>query len=321
MPRPVPHSSYLTRLAQRVRTVFGGELALPTLLHAHFGTVLAVLADEVGNCLYAVEVKPARILHRLPLPPAIGRARDLRAFTVSPDMKLLAAQDRVSKQFVVWSLEDGEIRNVVDGDGVIPPALTFLTPEHVAVCDGPRLSVHSVGSRLLHFTELPEGLRSVALHVPRGSAPGTVIAVGVFQWGHGSHQFRSLRLENGHVVLDREGPYRPRPESPGVVSHVFIHELLTVPGSTRELLVALEEEENRHVDVDHHNAVVRQYMTRLLAIDPLSGNYLPGEAEIPGRQCMERRGSGLHLVDEHGRRRQVTGPPMDVHSIDWRLAG
>ena len=321
MSRPVPHSRYLTKLAHRVRTVFREELSLPTLLYAHYGTALTVLADERGDCLYTAVAKPVQLLSRLALPAGMARAKDLRAFSMSGDLRLLAAYDRVSKQFAVWSVTDGKMLNVVAGCGEVAPAIAFLDRERVAVCDGGKVTVHAVGGGFLYFTELPKGVRSVRLHVPKAAAAGTVIAAGVFQQGRGGHQLRSLRMETGRVLLDREGPYRPRPEPAGVQSRVQLHELLTVPGSTKELLVALEEEERQYEAANHHHAVVKNHATRLLAVDPLSGEFLPGEAEIPGRQCLERRGSGLHLVDEIGRRREVTGPPMAVRSIDWRLAG
>lgn len=321
MPRPIPHSRYLADLAQRTRTTFRRDLDIPTLLHSEPGSGRAVLSDHGDKAIYIVNLRPPKLLLKLALPSHFGRARDLRAFTFSGNLRAFGAYDTLSHHFAVWSLETGKLINDIQGSGEAAPRIEFPGGSRVATCDGRNISVHKVGGTLTHLTELPGGVRSVALHIPEMENPAELTVAAVFRRGEGGHQLRSLRVENGRIVEECEGPYRPRPSTPGMRNRILFHEFLTVPGATRRLLVALEEEERLREDVDTHNPLFKEYTTRLLALDPQTGEFLEGDAEVPGRHCLERRGSGLELVDEYGRRREVIGPPMGLQVADWRLAG
>jgi hypothetical protein len=307
-------------LAKWIQQNLREKVREPILIAAQPWANYAVVGSNHEAALYLLDRRQGKIVRRLSLPRRSEAGTDFREFSYSPDGLNVAAYDGKQKLFAAWSLADGELIQFTQGLGQIPPSIVFLSGGRLALCDGPRVNFYQLGTNnAMYSTPVSDDLRSLVMF-PLPSPQPVLIGVGSFRKGLGGFELHSLRIENGQLVREHEGPARPRPEGAHDKKSVTVHELLNIPGSTARILIVSEEEclEKRAPLTNWEYD--QEFSTRLLAVDPQTGRFLRGELAISGRHCLEVDGSELLLIDEMGRHRRVGGFPLRLENVDWRLS-
>lgn len=318
MARPVPNSTFLSDLARRIQKTLKRQINMPTLLAATPSSKIAVVAGMGEKCLHLFNQETGHVTVRLPLPPRTRSSLDYRAFRYHPNGRTLCGYNKYDGTFVVWSMEDGAIRNTIGGERKLAPAMEFIGELYVAVSDGSRVHVAEVGGPVKHHTFLSEDLRSITFYTHL-SKPNLLFVVASVKRGKSGFSLICLHVQDGKILSSGEGPFRGATPEPGLERDLLLHELAHIPGSTQKVLVTLEEERLRPVEGLDEDARDDVFRTRLVGLDPLRPAFYRDELVLEGRFCLEASGSELHMVDELGRRRRVEGFPLRLTSIDWRL--
>lgn len=325
MTRPRPYSKFLTETAQWCRQALQSKLLLPTLLAADESSQLAVVCPARQRELYVLGRQQGKIARKLPLPETNQLPVHLSNWEYSPDGMNVCAYDRMSNTFHAWSLTDGELILSSKGDGQMPPAMLFMTGGRLAICDGPVLHVYQLGGEELYNFPVGNDVRGLVMHSPLNPKPILNI-VYVTRMGLGGYQIDSLRLENDTVIHKQEGPIRRRPERQDDKRIIRLTQLINIPGSTAKILILSEEEEletrasNKNSE-DGEWEYDQHFVTRLHALDPQTARFYKEEITLDGQHCLEFHRGELHVMDELGRRRSLTGIPLRLESADWRLSG
>lgn len=318
--RPVPYSSHLASLARRIQKTQRAAVKMPTLLASQHKGRLSVISGAEDANLHLFDAEKGRIVLDLPLPNGSMSGSDFRLFSFNADFQAIAAYDKSESIFAVWSLEDGKILNAITGQGKIPPALTFLPGKRIAVADSRRIAIHRLGGDEESVSFVSEDLRSLVLYSPRED-PSLLVAVGAFRKGDLGHLISAFHMRSGRIVAGREGPYRPKPEDRHQRRRIYLHECPTLPGRKGDVLIVLEEDCLRTRDPDTGAIQHEEFSSRLVPVEPTSCQFLDDGLKFPGQFCLEYDDDALLLIDELGRRRQVTGFPLKAKPVDWRLEG
>ncbi len=318
MPRPLPNSAFLIDLARRLQqTQTRGETS-PSLMWGHPQASFAITAYHGAKEIEVVDLKAGKTKHALPLPPKCRFGSDFRAFTFNQARTLMGAYNPGSRTFAVWSLDKGELKNTIIGEGKIPPTIAFLPDNTVAVCDGPKVARHDIGGAQVGFVALADMLRSLLIF-PISGRPGVLSAVAVFEVENGDRSIACFQLRSAGVSASGDGPTRAKLPNPLFESELAIREIAPIPGAPDGVFIVLEEERISAIGLGDEQLPDDTFKTRLVALDPVKCQFFRGEQELDGRFCLENSGEELHLVDESGRRRKLEGMPVSIKAIDWRL--
>lgn len=318
MAKPVPYSQTLTSLARRVQKTQRHAVNMPTLLAANKSGSLAVLAGTEDPCLHVFDSESGKVVNDLPLPQKAARGADFRSLTFNNEGSYLCGYNPQTRIFAVWSLKESKLINEIDGEGVLPAAITFLHGDKVAVADSPRICIHRIGGDQTSVSYVAEELVSIRLFAPEKDTT-VLLGIGVFAKKLGGHLISSFHIRHGSIVAGREGPNRPYPKDKNLKSMVRLQECARMPGLKSEMLVYLEEEEVTRYDPSGMYILNREFKTRLFALDPISCKFVSETKVFDGRYCLEEAEGELHLLDELGRKRRLVGFPLQTQNIDWRL--
>ncbi len=316
MPRPVPQSHYLANLARRVQKTQKHVVQRPVLLDADRTRGYGIIAGSQDRHLHLFDCAKGRIFLDLPLPRRADRGADFICFTFDREYKHLAAYNRNTGFFSVWSMETGKHVAESEGKRKTAPTIAFLPNDEVAFADSPQISLHKIGKGEKSVSYVSNDLRSLRLYAPKEDDT-LLFGLGVFLKGGVGLSISCFHIRDGQIVAGREGPYRSMPNDPAMRIRLLLHELLKLPGT--DLLVALEEERLSLSSPNTGEILDEEYRTRLVAVNPISCKFESEERMLRGRFCLEYQDKELHLLDESGRRRLIKGIPLEAEPIDWRL--